>query len=220
MGRRATTDEIGWAERILIECFSNSAVDVVVVGDDLSCIAINTSLAAKLGPPLNAHLRKTLREVLGEAGSQLEAAVRQVLDTGRPVVNVQIMEELTNKTGAERWVGSLLPLTDESGNVTRVGVILVELAPNTQAEPCVYPYSPRTALHSWKEIAEYVGTSVKTVQRWEQIHDFPVRRLRGERGAMVFALRDEVDSWVRSKARLANAACLGGTSSDVEDVRT
>jgi hypothetical protein len=129
---------------------------------------------------------------------------------------------VTDKTGAGHWIGSLLPVTDEKGAVTRVGVILVEFAPKwapRQAEPSVYPYSPRAALRSWREIADYMRASVKTVQRWEQIHGLPVRHLEGRRGAMVFAMRDSADNRVRSKARLANPACLGETSRDVEGIR-
>jgi PAS fold len=211
MARTATTDEIGWAERVLIACFSNSAVGVAVVGDNLLCMAINTSLAAMHNHSPNVQLGMSLREVLGEAGSQLETAVRQVLASWRPVINVHITGELTDKSGVGRWVGSLLPLTDEKRVVTRVGVILVKVAPQIgpkQAGPRAYPCSSRVALQSWREIADYMRASVKTVQRWERIHGFPVRRLEVRRGAMVFALRDEVDNWVRSKARLATPLAL------------
>jgi hypothetical protein len=47
-------------------------------------------------------------------------------------------------------------------------------------------------LRSWKDIAQYVGACVKTVQRWEYAHGFPVQRLDPQKGAVVFALRDEV----------------------------
>jgi hypothetical protein len=59
MGRRATADEI--------EYFSNSAVGVAVVGDDLFCTAINTSLVAMHSLSSNVHLGKPLREVLGRS---------------------------------------------------------------------------------------------------------------------------------------------------------
>jgi PAS domain-containing protein len=208
MGRRVTTNEIGYEERILVDCFSNSPAGVAVVDDDLSCIAINTSLAAMHGLPPDVHLRNGLRELFGEAGSELEAAIRQVFASGRTVVDVRIVGVLRNGIETGPWIGSLLPLTNEKGTVTRVAVIVGEFAPNKhpgQAQAKVFPYSPRTAMHSWRGIADYLGASVKTVQRWEQIHDFPVRRLRGAKGAMVFALRDEIDRWMRSRGRLAHA---------------
>jgi PAS domain-containing protein len=208
MGHRATTNEVGYAERILIDCFGNSAAGVAVVDDDLSCIAINTSLAAMHGLAPDVHLKKGFREIFGEAAYELEAAIRQVFASGRTVVDVRITGAFRNGSETGPWIGSLLPLTNEKGTVTRVAVIVGEFAPNkdpAQAQAKVFPYSPRTAMHSWREIADYLGASVKTVQRWEQIHDFPVRRLRGAKGAMVFALRDEIDRWMRSRGRLAGA---------------
>lgn len=49
-------------------------------------------------------------------------------------------------------------------------------------------------LNSWKELANYLGCSVRTVQRWEAERGLPVRRLPGHRGS-VFALRAEVEQW-------------------------
>ena len=34
----------------------------------------------------------------------------------------------------------------------------------------------RNRLESWKEIADYLRTSVRTVQRWEKVEGLPVRR--------------------------------------------
>lgn len=53
-------------------------------------------------------------------------------------------------------------------------------------------------LHSWKEISQHVRATVRTVQRWEVSAHFPIRRVK--RTGSVFALVDEVDLWLRSRA--------------------
>jgi PAS domain-containing protein len=55
-------------------------------------------------------------------------------------------------------------------------------------------------LRSWKEIARHMGTSVRTVQRWESELRLPVRRIEARRGAVVFAFPSELDSWVRVRS--------------------
>ena len=55
-------------------------------------------------------------------------------------------------------------------------------------------------LRSWKEIARHMGTSVRTVQRWENELRLPVRRIEARRGAVVFAFPTELDSWVRVRS--------------------
>ena len=55
-------------------------------------------------------------------------------------------------------------------------------------------------LRSWKEIARHLGTSVRTVQRWEGELRLPVRRIEARRGAVVFAYPAELDTWARTRS--------------------
>ncbi len=54
-------------------------------------------------------------------------------------------------------------------------------------------------LNGWKEIADYLDTSVRTVQRWEQAEGLPVRRHEHASVATVYALASEVDSWFAAR---------------------
>jgi len=53
-----------------------------------------------------------------------------------------------------------------------------------------------SVLHSWKEIARYLGCGVRTVQRWEHDLGLPVRRPRGEIRSAVIALTSDLDAWL------------------------
>lgn len=53
-------------------------------------------------------------------------------------------------------------------------------------------------LNSWKEIATYVGRGIRTVQRWEQELQLPVRRPRGKHRSAVIALKQDIDLWLRT----------------------
>jgi hypothetical protein len=54
-------------------------------------------------------------------------------------------------------------------------------------------------LTSWKEIAQYMGKGIRTVQRWEQRFQLPVRRVAGAgyKGT-VLARPSDLDAWVLS----------------------
>src|SRR5262249_42450837 len=52
-------------------------------------------------------------------------------------------------------------------------------------------------LNSWKEISNYIGRGVRTVQRWEELYGLPVHRAAGRDRSAVYALSDEVDAWLR-----------------------
>jgi hypothetical protein len=49
-------------------------------------------------------------------------------------------------------------------------------------------------LNSWKEIASYLGISVRTAQRFEHF-GLPIRRPAGHPRSAVIAMSDEVDAW-------------------------
>lgn len=51
-------------------------------------------------------------------------------------------------------------------------------------------------LSSWKEIANYMGKGVRTVQRYEAQLGLPVRRPAGKPHAAVVATRAEIDAWI------------------------
>lgn len=52
-------------------------------------------------------------------------------------------------------------------------------------------------LNSWKEIANYLGRGVRTVQRWERDLRLPVHRPKGKDRSAVLAFPEELDKWLQ-----------------------
>src|SRR5437764_5850296 len=52
-------------------------------------------------------------------------------------------------------------------------------------------------LNSWKEIANYLGRGVRTVQRWEKM-GLPVRRLGAGSRAPVIGYASDIDQWMQA----------------------
>jgi hypothetical protein len=57
---------------------------------------------------------------------------------------------------------------------------------------------PLQILSGWKEIANYLGRGVRTVQRYEREFGLPVRRPAGKPRGSVLAVRAEVDGWLQA----------------------
>ena len=74
--------------------------------------------------------------------------------------------------------------------------------------------SGRTRFDSWKEIANYLKISVRTVQRWEKDEGLPVHRHAHARQDTVYAYKDEIDAWRSDRDRYA--ATAGGPSRSTE----
>jgi len=73
-------------------------------------------------------------------------------------------------------------------------------------------------LTSWKEIAQYLGKGVRTVQRWEQLFGLPVRRVQGKDHHAILAIPEELDAWLHS-ARSRAQSGLDALSREVETLR-
>jgi hypothetical protein len=60
-------------------------------------------------------------------------------------------------------------------------------------------------LTSWKDIADYLGKSIRTVQRWERELGLPVRRPAAKQNGVVIALPEELDAWIHAMPTAALA---------------
>ncbi len=57
---------------------------------------------------------------------------------------------------------------------------------------------PPQILSGWKDIANYLGRGVRTVQRYERQLGLPVRRPAGKPSGSVVATKAELDAWVNA----------------------
>ena len=55
-----------------------------------------------------------------------------------------------------------------------------------------------TRLDTWKSIAQYLGRSCRTIQRWHERYGLPIRHLGGD-SSSVFAYTDELDGWLKER---------------------
>ena len=164
MDRHSSSLEIVQAERLLSEFFERSDVGLAVFDESLRFQMVNPYLAATNRTSIESHIGKHVREILGGVGLQIEPAIKQVLATREPIVNWELVGALPNRPDGGHWIDTLFPIADSSGNPRQVGVVVVELSHNLQLQGREsHIASPETVLRSWKDIARYVGTCIKTV---------------------------------------------------------
>jgi tetratricopeptide (TPR) repeat protein len=65
---------------------------------------------------------------------------------------------------------------------------------------------PGRRLDSWKEIAAYLGRTVRTVQRWEREQRLPVHRLHHNKLPTVYAFTRDLDEWWHQRRGALEAA--------------
>jgi len=102
---------------------------------DLMFERINESLAAINGLPVGEHIGRTLREVIPEMAPVLEPLLIQVLETGEPVIDIELKGETRAKPGDQHyWLVSFYPVRMQGGEMLGVGVLVSDITERKQAE--------------------------------------------------------------------------------------
>ena len=96
-------------------------------------VRVNATLAEVSGLGLEELIGRTVAEVIPDLWSQMEAAYRQVLDTGEPVVNIEVERELPSASGQRFWLASCYPVRIE-GQVIGIGVVVVDITEREEAD--------------------------------------------------------------------------------------
>ncbi|MBD1834197.1 PAS domain S-box protein [Cyanobacteria bacterium FACHB-472] len=115
--------------------FSGATAGLAIVDDQLRFVQINEMLAEINGIPATDHIGKTFSDILPELAPILEATYRQVLTTGKPILNLEISGETPKQPGVERYcMCSYFPLPGQDGTLIGVGAVILEISDRKRAE--------------------------------------------------------------------------------------
>ena len=114
---------------------ANATIGLAFFDRDFRFIRINHCLAEFNGIPLEAHLGRSLRDLLPEIAETVEPIVLQVFETGRPFTGIEFQATRPARPGELRsWLDSFYPVLDLDGTVISVGATVTEITEQKQAE--------------------------------------------------------------------------------------
>jgi PAS domain S-box-containing protein len=119
-----------------IETIYQTAPVGMSYGDaNMRYVRINEQLAQINGLPIAAHIGRTIREVLPEIADQLEPLYRQVMESGEPILDLEMSGIVPSQPGTVRhWLLCYYPQKDAEGRVVGVNSIVQEITDRKQAE--------------------------------------------------------------------------------------
>jgi diguanylate cyclase (GGDEF)-like protein/PAS domain S-box-containing protein len=108
-------------------------IGLCVLDTELRYVHINARLAEFNGIPAEAHLGKTVRELLPQVADHVEPLLRRVLDTGLPVLDFEA--SAADKAGVMRqWVSQYWPLKSSDGTVFGINAVTQEITEHRRLE--------------------------------------------------------------------------------------
>jgi PAS domain S-box-containing protein len=116
--------------------YQATPIGLAFVDTDLRFVSINDHLAEIDRLPAAAHIGRTVREVLGELADQIEPLYRQVIKTGRPIVDLEVSARAAPGMGgwADRvWQVSYHPIKNDFGAILGVSAVVQEITARKRA---------------------------------------------------------------------------------------
>lgn len=114
--------------------YQNAPIGLNVLDQDLRFVRINERLAEVNGLPVEAHLGRTVREVLPELADVAEQILRPIFETGEPVLDIEIEGETPAMPGVKRvWKESFLPIKD-GDRVIGINTVCEEITGKKKSE--------------------------------------------------------------------------------------
>jgi PAS domain S-box-containing protein len=165
---------MGLAADLLPTVLDSSHIGFAVWDHRLRYQAINETLASMHGVPLDAHLGKTLRDILGPVAAQIEPQLEHVLATGENTYS-ELSAKLPNKTETGHWTARYFPVKDTSGRVRQVGAAIIDLTERKKLELSLFGLSRKllfvdaalgTSMH---ELCRLIPGPTQMTERFSQL---------------------------------------------------
>ncbi|MGZ4898215.1 MAG: PAS domain-containing protein [Candidatus Angelobacter sp.] len=125
-GPDAMPEALQQPDQLISALFGSPGIGIAICDNRLRFNAINQALAVMNGVPLEAHLGKTIHQVLGPLADRLNPVIEKVLQTGEPISNFEVIGKLRTRTESSRWIENFFPIRDGHGKVEKVGVVIIE----------------------------------------------------------------------------------------------
>jgi PAS domain S-box-containing protein len=119
-----------------IEAIYRSApIGLSLIDTDFKFVRINEQLAQINGLSVSAHIGRTIREVLPEMAETIEPLYQQVIDSGEPILDLEVSGIVDSQPGVERsWLASYYPHKDADNRAIGVNATVQEITNRKRME--------------------------------------------------------------------------------------
>lgn len=210
----AALTEVQQREAEISSIYDSAPIGLCVFDREGRYLRVNKRLAEINGPPPEAHIGRTIREVVPGIADQAEELLRRVLETGAPLRGVELVGEVPQQPGGiGTWIENWHPIRDAAGAIVGVNVGVEDVTRLKQVENDLRAASqvkddflatlshelrtPLSAILGWAQLLQRGGLNAATTR---QALDAIARNAEAQRQLIADVL--DVSRMVAGKFRL------------------
>jgi PAS domain S-box-containing protein len=115
--------------------YQEAPIGLCSLDTNLRYLHINDWLAELNGLPIEAHLGRTIREVLPDVAASVEQQLRKVIETGEPILDGRVDAETPAYPGVVRnFQHHYHPIRSEGGRIMGVSCVVTDISERRRAE--------------------------------------------------------------------------------------
>jgi PAS domain S-box-containing protein len=114
--------------------YDTAPIGVAFLSPDCRYLQINQRLTEICGISIEDHLGRSVRECVPALADAVEGIVRSIMDTGEPVIGIEVAGQRADQAEERSWVTYWHPLRGPAGEIVGVNVAAEEVTERKRAE--------------------------------------------------------------------------------------
>ena len=114
--------------------YDNAPIGLACLSLDCRYLQINQRLTEICGISVEDHLGRSVRECVPALADSVEAIVRSIMETGEPVIGIEVAGQRADQVEGRYWVTYWHPLRTPGGEIVAVNVAAEEITERKRAE--------------------------------------------------------------------------------------
>jgi PAS domain S-box-containing protein len=114
--------------------YDTAPIGLAFLSPDCRYLQINQRLTEICGISVEDHLGRSVRDCVPALADSVEAIVRSIMDTGEPVIDVEVAGQRADQTDERSWVTYWHPLCNSAGEIVGVNVAAEEITERKRAD--------------------------------------------------------------------------------------
>src|SRR6187549_3925928 len=142
--------------------YDTAPIGLAFLSPDCRYLQINQRLTDICGISVEDHLGRSVKDCVPALAEAVESIVGSIMDTGEPVIGVEVAGQRADETDRRTWVTYWHPLRNSAGQIVGVNVAAEEITDRKRAESALQ--SSEQKVRRAKDAAEAALRNLRETQ--------------------------------------------------------